>query len=252
VRPALKPKPDLTSNRDGTVTASTPPLRRPSLTSDIQTRLGRELRAVYSGLESEPLPDRLVDLLRKLEEALPAGSAVSPELRDEMLATIPNLRAFAISLTNNRDAADDIVQETILKGWANMHRFQPGTNMQAWLFTILRNLFHSQWRKRRHEVEDPDEAFASKLQIIPEQPGHVALQDLRAALERLSPDQREALILVGAEGLSYEETAQICGVAVGTIKSRVNRARNRLAELLAVTDMEDLGPDRLTRAALVV
>ncbi len=175
---------------------------------------------------------------------------IEPALRDALLAAAPSLRAFAVSLTGSFDRADDLVQETLMRAIANIQRFQPGTNMQAWLFTILRNLFHSEYRKRRREVEDVDGSYALSLRTQPEQTAHVDFKDFQHALSKLPVDQREALILVGAEGLSYEQAAEICGVAVGTIKSRVNRARARLAQLLAVEDAEDLGPDRLTRAAL--
>ena len=172
------------------------------------------------------------------------------DLRDIMLRATPNLRAFAISLTSNVDRADDLVQETLMRAIANIDRFQPGTNMQAWLFTILRNLFHSEYRKRRREVEDADGKYAATLAVQPQQGAHLDFEDLQNALARLPHDQREALLLVGASGFSYEEAASICGCAIGTIKSRVNRARSRLAALLAVDDVEDLGPDRMTRAAL--
>jgi len=167
-----------------------------------------------------------------------------------MLAAVPSLRAFAISLTGNFDRADDLVQDTLVRALANIDRFERGTNLNAWLFTILRNLFHSEWRKMKREVEDVDGAYAARLSTIPEQGSRLDLADFRTALTKLPSDQREALLLVGAQGFSYEDAAQICGVAVGTIKSRVNRARARLAQLLAVQDAEDLGPDRLTRAAL--
>src|SRR5215213_8395096 len=173
-------------------------------------------------------------------------TAIDPSLRDAMLQATPNLRAFAISLTSNVDRADDLVQETLMRAIANIDRFQPGTNMQAWLFTILRNLFHSEYRKRRREVEDADGKYAATLAIQPHQGAHLDFEDLQRALTRLPADQREALLLVGASGFSYEQAAEICGCAVGTIKSRVNRARTRLAELMHLGDMnEDLGPDRV-------
>ncbi len=173
-----------------------------------------------------------------------------PDLREALLAAIPGLRAFAISLSGQVDKADDLVQDTLLRALSNLHRFEPGTNVNAWLFTILRNLFHSEYRKRRREVEDPNGAFAGRLRIQPEQGSHLDFEDFRVALDQLPPDQREALLLVGASGFSYEEAAGICGCAVGTIKSRVNRARLRLAAALNVNDMDDLGPDSMTRAAL--
>ena len=154
-------------------------------------------------------------------------------LRDALVATIPNLRAFAISLTGDHHRANDLVQDTLLKAWANRDKFEVGTNLKAWLFTILRNTYFSDIRKRRRESQDVDGQAAAQLVSLPEQNGHVDLSDFRKALTFLSPDQREALLLVGAEGYSYEEAATISGCAVGTVKSRVNRARAHLAELMA-------------------
>ena len=168
-----------------------------------------------------------------------------------VLATIPSLRAFAISLTHDFDRADDLVQDTITRAWANQNRFEAGTNLNAWLFTILRNLYYSNHRKRHREVSDPDgEYAASRLKTSPDQQAHLEFQDLQTALQHLPPDQREALLLVAAEGLSYEDAAGITGVAVGTVKSRVNRARARLAKLLQVDPDEGIGSDGLVLAAL--
>lgn len=172
------------------------------------------------------------------------------QTRDAILSAIPNLRAFAISLSGNVDRADDLVQETVLRALANIDSFQPGTNMSAWLFTILRNLFRSEYRKRRREVEDASGMYAESMKSQPEQGSRLEFEELRAALAQLPDDQREAVILVGASGFSYEEAAAICGCAVGTIKSRVNRARNRLAELMSIDSLEDFGPDQETRAVL--
>jgi RNA polymerase sigma-70 factor (ECF subfamily) len=168
---------------------------------------------------------------------------LAPSLREAMLGVVPSLRAFAMSLCGNVDRADDLVQETLLRAIANINSFEPGTNMSAWLFTILRNLFRSEYRKRRREVEDGDGRYADSLKSHPEQPGRVEFEELRAALAKLPPDQREALILVGASGFSYD-------CAVGTIKSRVNRARTRLAEQLSIDSADDFGPDHMTRAIL--
>ncbi len=176
--------------------------------------------------------------------------SIEPELRDELLAAVPSLRAFAISLCGKVDRADDLVQDTLMRALANIHRFQRGTNLNAWLFTILRNLFHSEFRKRKREVEDPDGNYAANLVSRPEQGAHLDFEDFRKALAELPEDQREALLLVGASGFSYEEAAEICECAVGTIKSRVNRARTRLAEMLDMKDDGELGPDQMTRAAL--
>ncbi|MEA2877003.1 MAG: hypothetical protein QOF14_2199 [Hyphomicrobiales bacterium] len=175
---------------------------------------------------------------------------LNPSLRDAMLSAVPSLRAFAISLSGNIDRADDLVQETLLRAIANIDSFQPGTNMSAWMFTILRNLFRSEYRKRRREVEDTDGSYAESLKSQPEQSSRLEFQEFRTALAKLPPDQREALILVGASGFSYEEAASICDCAVGTIKSRVNRARTRLADLLSIESAEDFGPDQSTRAIM--
>jgi RNA polymerase sigma-70 factor (ECF subfamily) len=177
-------------------------------------------------------------------------TVLTPELRDSILKTLPSLRAFAISLTGNIDQADDLVQEAIMRGLTHIDRFEAGTNIQAWLFTILRNQFHTAFRKRRREVEDPDGAIASRLSTLPEQGGHLDLEDLKVALTKLPFEQREALLLIAAEGFSYEEAAHICGTRVGTIKSRINRARNRLTEILGIEEVEDIGVDRLTKAAV--
>ncbi len=174
-------------------------------------------------------------------------------VRDELVTVIPHLRAFAISLTYDPDRADDLVQETLLKALRNLHRFEAGTNLHAWMLTILRNQFHTAYRKRRREVEDVDGFFAAQLMTPPEQPGNVEFAELRVALPHLSPEHREVLLLFGAEGFSYHEAAKICGTKVGTIKSRVNRARKRLVELVGGTAAEDdVGPDGAIQAAMMV
>lgn len=175
------------------------------------------------------------------------GSSV----RDDLLAQIPSLRAFAVSLCGQMDKADDLVQEALVKAWSSLGSFTEGTNMRAWLFTILRNVYYSEHRKRRREVQDADGMFSAKLMVHPAQNGHMDLQDFRAALAKLPTDQKEALILVGASGFSYEEAAAICGVAVGTIKSRVNRARGALTRGLAVDTAAEFGPEPSLQAAMI-
>jgi RNA polymerase sigma-70 factor, ECF subfamily len=175
---------------------------------------------------------------------------ISPEFRTTLIAAIPGLRAFGLSLTSRSDKADDLVQETLMKAWKHHESFQQGTNMKAWLYTILRNEFYSQLRKRKREVEDADGFYSSKVAVHAEQDGHLDLADLRIALVKLPEDQREAIILVGASGFSYEEAAEICSVAVGTIKSRVNRARARLAVLLQLDESEMLGSDNHPKLTL--
>lgn len=180
----------------------------------------------------------------------PEGATLDSDMRGLLLAAVPSLRAFGISLSGNVDRADDLVQDTLVRAIANIHRFQPGTNLNAWLFTILRNLFHSEYRKRRWEVEDPDGSYSARLSVMPSQGAQLDVEDFRLALAKLPADQREALLLVGAQGFAYEDAANIMGCAIGTVKSRVNRARVRLAQMLGLDDIEDLGPDRLTRAVI--
>src|SRR6185295_2174500 len=161
--------------------------------------------------------------------------AESMSFKSDLLGAIPSLRAFAVSLTQNSDRADDLVQETLVKAWDKQGSFQPGTNLKAWLFTILRNEFYSQMRKRGREVQDSDGAMTARLAIHPAQHGLLDLEDFRKALQLLPEDQREAIILIGASGFSYEEAAEICQCAVGTIKSRVSRARSKLQEILKIS-----------------
>jgi RNA polymerase sigma-70 factor (ECF subfamily) len=179
-----------------------------------------------------------------------AADTVDPDFRHQMLGLLPSLRAFAISLTNDSDKADDLVQETILRAWGHRNDFERGTNLSAWLFTILRNSFYTEYRRHKHDVEDPDGTYVGRLKAEPEQVYGLELYDLRRALAQLCPEHREALILIGAEQMSYDEAAAICGVPVGTIKSRVNRARVRLALLLGIEDQAEIGPDQTMKAAM--
>ena len=172
----------------------------------------------------------------------PATDDVQNEFQKQMLSVVPRLRAFALSLSAKSDYADDLVQETLMKAWNHQNDFQPGTNMKAWLFTILRNEYFSQLRKkkRKREVEDVDGELVNQLSSPANQEAHLDVADLRVAMQQLPDDQREAIILVGASGFSYQEVAEITQVAVGTVKSRVNRARVRLAALLDI-DMSQSG-----------
>lgn len=160
--------------------------------------------------------------------------------KDELVTHLPALRAFALSLTRNRATADDMMQDAVLKAWSNMDKFQRGTNMRAWLFTILRNNYYSSRRKLNREVADIDNAFSDTLSVKPDHDGRLQMMDFKDAFERLADEHREALILVGASGFSYDDAAEMCGVATGTMKSRVNRARAKLSELLHLEDDEAL------------
>lgn len=176
----------------------------------------------------------------------------SPDPRDEIVSHLPAMRAFAASLARDPALADDLVQEALIKAWSAIDSFQPGTNMRAWLFTILRNGFYSIKRKRRREVGDPDGLHAAGLAEAPEHDGRLAFADFERAFNALSDEHREVLVLIGAEGFSCEEAARMMGVAVGTVKSRANRARKRLAELMHLDRGESavIDAEPGTRAAL--
>jgi RNA polymerase sigma-70 factor (ECF subfamily) len=168
---------------------------------------------------------------------------------DELVVAMPSLRAFAVALSGNVTTANDLVQETLLKAWSHQNLFQPGTNFKAWLFTILRNTYYSQYRRSRREVLDTGKIADARC-VSPNQPSHMDMIEFKKALLALPVDQREALILVGAEGYSYEEAASITGCAIGTVKSRVNRARVRLARTLEMVNVDELGADWSSRAVV--
>jgi RNA polymerase sigma-70 factor (ECF subfamily) len=182
---------------------------------------------------AEDQDQKTADEANPTEVAAEWAPLPDPEFKEQLAAVIPHLRAFGRSLSGSRDLADDLVQETLLKAWAARKRFQAGTNMRAWTFIILRNLFLSQMRRARFKGEW-DELTASKILAAPaSQDRHIELSDMQRALMHLPQPQREALILVGAGGFAYEDAAEICGCAVGTIKSRVARGRVALESLLS-------------------
>ncbi|ESZ87504.1 MAG: RNA polymerase sigma 70 [Blastomonas sp. CACIA14H2] len=180
-----------------------------------------------------------------------AAPETGPPLDDEafkaqLASLIPHLRAYGRSLSGNRDVADDLVQDTMLKAWAARGRFAAGTNMRAWTFIILRNSFLSQRRRARFTTEW-DDVVADRILSMPAGQGdQLHLADVQRALMQLPESQREALILVGAGGFSYEEAADICGVALGTIKSRVARGRAALAALIEETGNGESRIERTT------
>lgn len=180
-----------------------------------------------------------------------AAPEVSGDPRDEIVTHLPALRAFALSLTRNGASADDLVQDSIVKAWRNIDKFAAGTNMRAWLFTILRNTYYSDRRRAKREVADPDGVFAGQLASKPDHDGRLAMRDFFTAFAQLPDEQREALVLVGASGFAYEEAAETCGVAVGTIKSRVNRGRKRLIELMQMGEDETLELTDIATVAVV-
>ena len=209
----------------------------PAPHSDAVRDIGAYLRTAFAEAADAELPPIFAELLAKLGEGEEKPVYVRDALSDGDFKTqlgqvIPHLRAFGRSLSGSRDLADDLVQETLLKAWAARERFQAGTNMRAWTFIILRNLFLSQMRRARFKGEW-DDFTADRLLAMPAgQDRQIDLSDLQRGLLQLPQAQREALILVGAGGFAYEEAASICNCAVGTIKSRVARGRAALEIIL--------------------
>ena len=221
----------------GTRSSSTNPADVPSpatLPAAVRDHLGHQLQAAYGALISAP-PQCLLDLLAQLDDVLSTpDSENATTFRQGLIEALPGLRAFAISLAQNEARADDLVQETLLKAWAKQALFKPGSNLQAWLCTILRNNFYSEIRKYKREVEDADGAMAAQVVAPAAQEHSSDLRTLWGEMANLSALHREALMLVGAQGLSYEAAAEVMGCEVGTAKSRVSRARALLAEKLAM------------------
>jgi RNA polymerase sigma-70 factor (ECF subfamily) len=208
----------------------------------VREHLGQQLRGVYSDLIVSDLPQDLVKLIGRLESSIRIPKDPrDPAFVQDLLNSIRPLRAFAISLTHDVDRAEDLVQSTLLKACDRRNRFEQGTCLQAWLFTILKNDFHTEHRKRKREVEDVEGSYAACLISLPDQQDELELQDLSQALSKLPPWQREVLLLVGADGMSYEEIATHQHVSVGTIKSRVNRARHHLADILGLGPEDAIG-----------
>jgi RNA polymerase sigma-70 factor (ECF subfamily) len=220
-------------------------MENPTLNAAIQTHLGRELRALYGDPTEEKLPRSLAQLANRVAQVIRAHTEpVDQAFVDGIMSSLSSLRSFAISLTHDVHRAEDLVQETVLKAISRQESFEAGSNLQAWLFTILRNLFFSAHRKTQREVEDADGSYAASMISVPDQEDKIVVQDLHAALAKLPQEQREAILLVGAEGMAYEEAAEALGVKVGTIKSRVNRARNRLAEMMGLAGEDGVAGSR--------
>lgn len=179
-----------------------------------------------------------------------APSTEDEEFRKELLAVLPHLRAFARGLSGRSDFADDLVQEAAIKAWTARDRYQPGTNMRAWTFAILRNHYLSELRRSKRQTDLDEGAVERMLVMEADQEGPLHLDDMESALQQLAPERREAVLLVGASGFSYEEAADIAGCPIGTMKSRVARARADLARMLH-SDIEEVldikTPPRLAR-----
>jgi RNA polymerase sigma factor (sigma-70 family) len=207
----------------------------------VRDHLGRQLQAAYAALITALPPQRLLDLIAQLDSALAgADSTGAAAFRQGLIEALPGLRAFAMSLVSNETRADDLVQETLLKAWAKQGQFAPGSNLKAWLCTILRNQFYTECRKRKREVEDADGAAAAQLTAPAAQEAGSDLQVVWQHIGGLPALQREALLLVGAQGLTYEAAAEVMGCEVGTVKSRVSRARSVLAERLGMENRRAL------------
>jgi RNA polymerase sigma-70 factor (ECF subfamily) len=173
-----------------------------------------------------------------------AQTAADEAFKAELTALIPHMRAFARSLCHHAAEADDLAQEGLLKAWHGRASYQPGTNLKAWTFMIVRNQFYSDKRRSWRSTQLDPETAERTLVAVSDPTASLELDEVRRALAKLPEDQREALILIGAGGLSYDEVAEICGCAIGTIKSRVSRARDRLALILAEGsyDEDDVRP----------
>ena len=222
----------------------------PRLPDSVQYHLGHLLAATYAQDNVEPtIADRFAELLRLLDGAFGrAQDGREKAFQASLLAMVPNLQRFARSLLRGHGGADDLLQNTLLRAWRSRASFAPGTNLEAWLFTIMRNQFYNEHRKRGREVQDEDGAQAERMVSLPEQGGHLDLSDVQAALDRLAPPMRQALVLVAIENLTYEETAAVMQCRIGTVKSRVWRARTQLAEMLGYTGLE-VGSDDVMLAA---
>lgn len=222
----------------------------PVLPHGVRLHLGQLLAETYRRDASAETSDRFAELMERLAKALDAqGAHDEAAFRAEFLEMVPRLHNFAMSLAKNPTLADDLVQDTLLRAWRSRTRFATGTNLGAWLFTIMRNAFYSHHRKDNRELSDSDGDLAERIATVPEQSGYVDLKDARLALERLSPSMQQALILVAIENLSYEEAAEVMQCRVGTVKSRVWRAREQLALILGY-DAAEIGADSMTLSAL--
>ncbi|WP_264048483.1 sigma-70 family RNA polymerase sigma factor [Methylobacterium flocculans] len=214
----------------------------PVLPLAVRMHLGLQLQALYGPPPELDEAEPIQALLRQLDAVLASqGEALSAEIRAGMTAQMPGLLRFALSLTKDRSRAEDLVQETLMRGWRSRHTYQPGTNLGAWLTMILRNTFYTYHRRRTYEVEDPDDRHAGSMTIAPSQEDGLHLQDMQAALAQLSAEHRETLVLIVLNDLSYEEAAVAMGCKVGTVKSRVSRARERLTHILG---LEGVGWER--------
>jgi RNA polymerase sigma factor (sigma-70 family) len=177
------------------------PAESPPLAPAIQPYLGSQRRTLYGDPTEEKLPRHLARLADRVAQVIRAHTEpVDQAFIDGIMASLSSLRSFAISLTRDIRQAEDLVQETVLKAIGKQARFEVGTNLQGWLFTILRNLYFSAHRRAKHEVEDADSSHAATMITVPDQEDRIVVRDLEAALARLPQEQREAILLVGTGG----------------------------------------------------
>lgn len=188
------------------------------------------LRDYYPEVVSVDEASPLGLVLRRLSEALDAAeSRAKRGFTSDLVEVVPHLRRYALSLARNATESEDLVQSTLLKAWEHRASFRPGTSLKAWLFTIMRNGHVNGRLKYRREVPDPEGSLAAGLSSLADQEHRLEVQDVQGALNRLEPAQREALLLVAIEDMTYEAAAERIGCPPGTVKSRVSRARDRLA-----------------------
>jgi RNA polymerase sigma factor (sigma-70 family) len=193
------------------------------------------LRAYYASAADESLPQRFVALIAAFEDRVTTqGGGDALAFQGALLAVLPDLRRFARSIDADPHRADDLVQDAVLEALQRQHRFQQGADLRAWVITLLRNQASRDRHKAKHETDDPDGKAAGQLVSPPDQFDRVALQDVWKSLAQLPSRQRDALILVGASGMSYGEAAAILGCETGTVKSRVSRARALLSDTIGV------------------
>lgn len=204
----------------------------------VQDVLGRRLDELVPKVDAIDDDTRLGRVVLRLRAALIDAEAerqITKAFGDELIALVPRLRRFARLRTFSEAEADDLVQATLMRAWEHRSKFEAGTHLVAWLFTILRNTHLNQRKRLRREVEDVDGAIAGALSSAPDQEHRIALFELQGALDDLPAEQRETLLLVTVEGLRHEEVGAILGCPVGTVKSRVSRARERLATTLGLS-----------------
>lgn len=210
--------------------------RRPDeavLPAGVRQHLGLQLALFFADKLSEEAKMPFEAVLARLERALELRAAAEAHaFRRDLVALRPRLIARAVTLVRNPATAEELVQEALLRAWRSRGQYAEGTNLEAWAFTILRNLCMSHHRERQREVEDADGRYAESLVALPNQELRLTLQDVERALQGLPTKMREAFVRVAVDGMSYEDVAAQLGCRMGTVKSRVSRARARLEAML--------------------